>query len=162
MIPKCVASVAWLLAGGCSGDGVDAPYPEAECGYREPNDRAQTAARITTADTGPAAICGSGDRDFYRFTVPDLTEIEVTIGFTTVEGDDLDVRLSDAGGGILAEARGSGDGVTILCPGSPPACPPLAGDYVLEVFPATAGTFNRYTIALTLRASGTPAAPPRP
>ena len=50
----------------------------------------------------------------------------------------------------LSQSRGFGDGETIVCPGSGPTCPTLApGDYVLEVFPAIAGSVNVYSLSIT-------------
>ncbi len=135
---------------------IDAPYTQAECDYKEPNDSAATAAMITTADTGPAAICAgpTEDHDFYKFTVPAMTTtVTVKISFMNRPGGDLDLRLFDKTGvSLLAQSRGFGNDETITCPGTSPDCSALAADdYVFEVFPAVTGAVNDYTIALTMQ-----------
>ncbi len=135
---------------------VDAPYTQAECDYKEPNDSAATAAMITPADTGPAAICAATpeDHDFYRFTVPaNTTTVTIKISFTNRPSGDLDLRLFDkTGSSLLAQSRGFGNDETITCPGASPPCNALAADdYVFEVFPAVMGAVNDYTIALTVQ-----------
>src|SRR5438105_925432 len=105
---------------------IDAPYTDVECMYKEPNDTVDTAAMITTVDTGPAASCphdGIDDHDFYRFTVPAMTaKVTITTMFTSSLGD-LDLRLyNKTGATILARSSGFGDTETIICPGSSPAC----------------------------------------
>jgi hypothetical protein len=136
-------------------DAPDAPYSADECAYKEPNEGVSTAAPITMADTGPAAICansdGSEDHDFYKFTVPPMTtSAMIQISFTNSIGD-LDLRLYDTTGSAISQSRGFGNTETITCPGSSPPCIQLtAGDYVFEVFPAVAGAVNNYTISLLL------------
>src|SRR5215470_18534373 len=64
---------------------IDGPFPPLECDYKEPNDSIDTAAAVTAADSGPAAICPGmvDDHDFYRFTVPaGATSVTVKITFT--------------------------------------------------------------------------------
>jgi hypothetical protein len=165
MVRECVAPLLLLPVAGCSllldfSDGaiptdgsIDAPYSQAECDYKEPNNSLATAASITEADTGPAAICAGApeDHDFYRFTVPaSATQIDIRIAYTFRAGGDLDLRLYDQTGAVLAQSVGFGDEERITCPGRAPACPMLAaGDYVFEVLPAP-GSVNRYTIALAI------------
>lgn len=135
---------------------IDAPFTQAACDYKEPDDTFDSAAPITSADSGPAAICphtpGVDDLDFYRFTVPaGTTKVTVAIQFQNRLGD-LDLRLLDANQAVVAQSRGFGDGETIVCPAASPACPTLAaGDYVFEVFGAIAGATNGYTFAVTLQ-----------
>jgi hypothetical protein len=167
MLREPVASLLLLPAAGCSwildfSDSaiprdaqIDAPYTQAECDYKEPNDSAATAAMITPADTGPAAICAGNveDHDFYRFTVPSTTtRVEIRIDYTYRTTGDLDLQLFDRTGTMkLAESHGFGDEELIVCPGSSPPCAALAAeDYVLEVFAAVSGAVNDYTFALTL------------
>jgi hypothetical protein len=133
----------------------DAPYSAAECQYAEPNDTIDTAVMITSADTGPAAICAGSveDRDFYRITVPAMTRVEIRLEATFRPGGDLDLRFHD-NDGLPQFSMGFVDQERITCPGpgQPTACPTLpAGDYVFEVFPAS-GSVNRYTFAVTLTA----------
>jgi len=167
MVRECAASLL-LLPAGCSylldfsaqaipkDAQADAPYTQAECDYKEPNDSVASAAVITPADTGPAAICAQAgeDHDFYRFTVPATTTVEIRLQYTYRRTGDLDLRLLDGTGAkVLAESRGFGDAELITCPGSAPACAALAaGDYVIEVFPAETGNVNAYTLSLALTA----------
>src|SRR3954453_17983292 len=109
MVRECAASLLLLPVAGCSylldfsdqaipkDAAPDAPYVQAECDYKEPDDSAATAAPITPADTGPAAICaaagsqGSEDHDFYRFTVPaQAARVEVKITYRYRPTGDLD------------------------------------------------------------------------
>ena len=131
---------------------IDTPYTQAECDYKEPNDTLETAAMITPADVGPAAICAgaSEDHDFYRFTVPaGTTSVTIKISFTSSIGD-LDLRLYDGTTHVVvSQSRSFGDDETITCPASSPACAMLAaGDYIFEVFPAVNGAVNAYDISL--------------
>jgi hypothetical protein len=164
MVRECVALSIITLMPACSlildfdqappaDAGIDAPYTQAECDYKEPNDSVATAAMIDPAtEMGPAAICatmdGTEDRDFYKFTASSAT-VTVAIAFTNRPGGDLDIKLYDAGGVMVAQSRGFGNGEMITCPGASPSCPTLApGDYVLEVFPAVPGSVNNYTISI--------------
>lgn len=157
------------LAGGCSlvldfsesaipiDAAIDAPFSQAECDYKEPNDSADVAAAIVPGDVGPAAICvgsgGSDEHDFYRVTVPANTaSVSFKITFVNRPTGDLDLRLLDKTGGmVLARSTGFGDSEEITCPGASPLCTALApDDYVFEVFPALTGSVNRYDFALTI------------
>ncbi|HEY4240013.1 MAG TPA: PPC domain-containing protein [Kofleriaceae bacterium] len=133
---------------------VDAFYTQAECAYGEPNDAADAAFVVTTADMGPAAICPGDVADFYKFTVPDgTTTVTVAANFTNSVTGDLDLKLYDATGTtVLGASLGFGDGESITCPGQSPMCSALTtGDYVFEVYPATPGNVNVYTLALTIQ-----------
>jgi hypothetical protein len=131
---------------------VDAPYTDDQCAYKEPNDSFETAAMITTADTGPAAICANDPGDFYKFTVAGATTVSISLTFTNRPGGDLDLELLNPAGTRQSISRGFGDGESITCPGATPACDALAdGDYVLRVFPATSGAVNAYTFAVSIQ-----------
>ncbi len=131
---------------------IDAPYTADECMYKEPNDSVDTAQMITTADTGPAAICANDPGDFYKFTVAGASTVTVAIQFTNRPGGDLDLQLLDTMGTQVSISRGFGDGETIVCPGPAPACPKLAnGDYVMRVFPAVTGAVNAYTFSVQMQ-----------
>jgi hypothetical protein len=160
----------WLLAvcPGCSllldfsdsaaphDAGIDAPYSTEQCAYKEPNDTPNTAAPVTMADTGPAAICpkpgGQDDQDYYRFTVtPGANLVTVTIMFQEAVGD-LDLQLLDASASSIAYSRGVTDQELIRCPGSDPPCPALAaGDYLFRVFPSHAGVVNHYVFSVLVQ-----------
>jgi hypothetical protein len=161
------------LCGGCSlvlnfnnnqipiDAEIDGPYSGDECAYMEPNDTADTAMTVTTADMGPAAICrqarDSGladDLDYYKFTVPTGTT-KVTISMMSIyrPGGDLDLVLYDVTGTMrLAQSRGFTDNETIVCPAASPACAMLVpADYVFAVIPAVPGHVNSYTFSLALQ-----------
>lgn len=166
MVRECVALSAVALLPACSlvldfneaaphDASFDAPYTQAECDYMEPNDSVATATTITATDTGPAAICKPSvgnpeDADYYKFTVASAA-VSVGISFTNRPGGDLDIKLLKASDGtMVSQSRGFGDGESIACPGTSPACTALTvgEDYVLQVFPAVPGSVNSYTITL--------------
>lgn len=162
---RCAIALLVCLASGCSlildfsGETKpmpDAPFTDAECAYKEPNDSAATATTLELTDVGPAAICppaaGGDDVDFYRITLPASTMFSARISFVQSTMGDLDLRLTDAQGTVLATSRGFDNDELIACPGSTPPCAgPLApGDYFVEVFPASSGMANRYDLAFTL------------
>lgn len=160
-----VASLGSVL-GGCSlvldfSDSAipvdaapDAPFTQAQCDYLEPNNSVAEAVVITPAETGTAAICPGDveDHDFYKFTVPaGTTSVAVSILFTSRPTGDLDLKLLDPAGTMLAQSRGFVDNETITCPSASPSCPTLAeGEYVIEVFPALLGAVNSYSLSLAL------------
>jgi hypothetical protein len=166
MVRELVAALLALGAGGCSllldfsdqavppDASPDAPFDAADCAYKEPNDSLAAAAAIAPSDTGPAAICpgAAEDHDFYRFTVPPgATRVELRVDTAFRPGGDLDLRLYDGAGAVLAQSHSFSDEERIVCPGSVPACPALAaGDHVFEVLPAVTGAVNRYTFTLAI------------
>lgn len=166
MVRECLVGLVLVSATGCSlvldfsstavpiDAQIDAPYTQEQCDYKEPNDSVATAASVTSADTGTAAICAGDveDHDLYKFTVPPMTaKVVIKITFTNRPNGDLDLKLSDTTGMMIAQSRGFGNEETITCPFSSPQCPTLAaGDYVFEVFPALAGAVNFYDFSLTL------------
>ena len=161
MVRECVALAIVATTPACSlildfdeappsDAAIDAPYTQAQCDYKEPNDSPSAPAMVEAADMGPAAICAgsSEDHDFYKFTVTSTT-VTLAIQFTNRPGGDLDMKLLDGGGTMIAQSRGFGDGEMITCPGASPSCPTLApADYILEVFPAVPGSVNSYTFAI--------------
>lgn len=163
MVRECLSSLALLALGGCSlvldfgdeqipKDAYDLPYTQEQCDFGEPNDTLETATMLVVGTPASAAICiqDPPDRDFYKFTVPaDATSVTVSITFPDGASGDLDLKLYDAVGTVLAQSRGFTTTEAITCPGSAPACNMLApGDYVLEVFPALASGFNAYEISV--------------
>lgn len=166
MVRECVALSIVMLTPACSfildfdeaapsDASIDAPYTQAECDFKEPNDSIPAAMTIDPAtETGPAAICAptmgnAEDADYYKFTASSAT-VTVGIAFMNRPGGDLDIKLYDAAGTMVSQSRGFGNGEMIVCPGASPSCPTLApADYVLHVFPAVPGSVNSYTIAIT-------------
>ena len=164
MVREC-AIAALALSSGCSlildfsGDSkpaIDAPFSDAECAFKEPNDTAATAATLELTDVGPGAICppagGGDDHDFYKITVPTNMSLSAKITFVNSTTGDLDLKLSDAAGTMLSSSRGFDNDEQIVCPGASPPCagPLTPGDYILEVFPAAPGAGNRYDITLSI------------
>lgn len=131
---------------------IDGPYTKTECDFKEPNNSLDTAADVTSADTGPAAICAGTDEDhdFYRFTASSLPTT-IMIAFTQRDGGDLDLRLWDAAGTMVAQSREFGATEMLTCPGASPACPKLTAgsSWVFEVFPGKAGAANSYTFSVS-------------
>ncbi|MDQ3341013.1 MAG: pre-peptidase C-terminal domain-containing protein [Myxococcota bacterium] len=165
MVRECATALAVCLLSGCSlildfsSEGkppIDAPFNDAECAFKEPNDTLATAATLGLGDVGPAAICsqtmGVDDRDFYKLTIPANMSVSAKITFVNSATGDLDLKLTDAQGTTLSSSRGFDNDEQIVCPGASPPCagPLAAGDYILEVFPANPGMANRYDIALSL------------
>jgi hypothetical protein len=137
----------------------DAPYTQAECAYDEPNDSLATAASVTTADVGPAAICptttGTDDLDFYRFEVPDMTaEVTIQLAYVSRENGDLALTLYDDTDSVIASEVDTMSTKTIDCPSGSTtsvSCPTLvAGTYTFEVGPLEPGDVNDYTFSLTI------------
>ncbi len=130
---------------------IDAVYSKTECDFGEPNNTFAEASPVTSADTGPAAICAGGDEDhdFYSFTASS-SPTTIAISFTQRPGGDLDMKLYDASGTMIASSREFGSGEMLTCPGSSPACPTLtAGQvYTFEVFPGVANAVNNYTFSI--------------
>lgn len=165
-LPGLVAAIALGPAAGCSlildfSDSAipidaqpDAVYSEEQCAFMEPNNTLAEAVMVASGDTGSAAICVADpeDRDFYKFTVPAATaSVTVKINFTNRAGGDLDLRILDSTGMMVAQSRGFLDGETIICPALSPRCDALAaGDYVFEVFPALGGAVNSYDYQLMI------------
>src|SRR6187551_2248564 len=162
MMRECVALAIVALTPACSlildfdegapaDASIDAPYTQAECDYKEPNDSVATATTIEATDTGPAAICAGSpeDADFYKFIVASAT-VTIAIQFTNRPGGDLDMKLLDSAGNMVSQSRGFGDGEMIVCPGGSPSCATLAvgAEYIVQVFPAVTGSTNSYTFSL--------------
>jgi hypothetical protein len=142
----------------------DAFYTQAECSYDEPNDTFDTAASVTTADMGPAAICPNGtptdDVDYYRFEVmpstssPGSTTVTITLmyqdrGPTSA----LDLALFDSTDSLIASENDSLTTKTITCPSSDGIACPMLGSaaYTFEVSPAAPGNINDYTFSLAIQ-----------
>ena len=166
MLRECVALSIAVSSSACSfvldfdqappaDASIDGPYTQAECDFGEPNNSPGDASMLEPGATGPAAICAPAvpgdaeDRDFYKFAVT-ASPVTIAIQFTNRPGGDLDLKLYDSSGAMLAQSRSFGDGEMIVCPATSPACPMLApGEYIFEVFPGVLGSVNSYTFSIT-------------
>jgi hypothetical protein len=131
----------------------DSPFTQAECDYLEPNEDVGTSKQITPADTGPAAICnvtGGDDLDFYSF-VASSSPTTIAITFVQRPGGDLDLKLFDGSGTMIASSRTFNTTESITCPGASPDCSALTSGatYHLEVFGGVPSAMNSYTISLS-------------
>ena len=170
MLRVCAIALSVVVTAGCSlvldfsnsaipkDAALDGPYTADQCSYKEPNDTQATAAPVTTADSGPAAICptmmtGADDEDWYAFTVPSgTTKVTIALAFMNRPGGDLDLQLWDSAMTKRAQSRGFGNGEMIVCPAASPPCATLEpGDYAFQVFPGTPGNVNNYTFSLQLQ-----------
>jgi hypothetical protein len=123
--------------------------PAAACEYGEPNDQRSMAFPLEVVSGQSAGICTEGDRDFYAITLFD-TGAEVTVEVLFMQDGargDLDMRLLDVDGNIVARSLSTDADERIVCPGTSPACPQLApGNYFVEVFGFADSTLNGYTL----------------
>jgi hypothetical protein len=158
-----------LLCAGCSlvldfGDRSDAgefdaaPPIDADpttpdavdlCASFEPNGDISEAAMIVPG-TYQAAICPAGDRDFFRFSVPDDADVVIEVAFDNMAGaGDLDLRLYDPEGTVIDISAGFLDLERIersAAQGNRLA----AGEYTAEVYGAAQSVQNDYTLTLAI------------
>jgi hypothetical protein len=121
----------------------------------EANDTRQTATDLRTISGAVAvadlSIHTASDRDFYKFvtTGPGTSAHYVDVLFTHTAGD-VDARLLNAAGNVLASSTGTSDSERLSLQGRP------AGTYFLEVYGHSSAR-NSYRLAFQ-----TPAAPAAP
>lgn len=167
MVRECLfglTSLAVVALGGCSfvldfsdenipKDAYDLPYTPEQCTYYEPNDSVAAAPAIVAGETNAAICLGDVvDHDFYKFTVPmGATSVIVNLTFAESATGDLDLKLYDGAGSLLAQSRGVTGTEIITCPSTESGCATLAaGDYVFEVYPALDVNKNAYDFAVTI------------
>jgi hypothetical protein len=130
---------------------LDGVSTKSECEFGEPNNTPAEPFAVTSADTGPGAICPGADEDhdFYTFTAGTGTTT-IKIDFTSRPGGDLDLKLYDSSGTMIASSREFGASETLICPAAAPVCPALTAgaSYTFEVFPGVAGSVNTYTFSI--------------
>jgi hypothetical protein len=155
LLPGCSLILDFSDSAAPHDAAIDAVYTQAQCDYLEPNDSIDAPMMITSADNGTAAICaptmmgGPEDDDFYKFTVTTVP-FTVKIDFTNRPMGDLDMKVFNATDKtLIGQSRGFGDGESLTCPGASPSCPNVSpGDFIVEVFPAVAGSVNTYTVTV--------------
>jgi hypothetical protein len=111
---------------------------------------------ITPGTYGPAAISPASDHDFFRFNVDAARDVMIQIAFLNIDGD-LDLRLRDSAGTVIASSESSDDNEEITCPGAggSPSCnmsmPFGPGDFFIEVYGFNSMFANdSYTLTLTV------------
>lgn len=122
--------------------------PAAACDFGEENDSRTTAFVLDEVTGQVSGICAAGDRDFFSIYVDDQAELTFEILFMqNGPFGDLDMRLLDVNGDIVARSLSTDADERIVCPGTSPACPQLTGGpYFIEVFGFADSTLNGYTI----------------
>ena len=132
--------------------------PAAACDFGEENDSRPMAFALDQISDQSAGICDEGDRDFYSIYVDDQAELTFEILFMQdgARGD-LDMRLLDVDGNIVARSLSTDADERLVCPGTMPPCPQLdGGPYFIEVFGFADSTLNGYTINFSTTGGGPP------
>lgn len=143
------------------GSGSSTILPDA---YENNNTRAETSARAEGAQNSPnlgpcnpervipgLTIHAPGDQDYYRFYLPatgtssDFVRIEFSHG-----AGDLDMRLLNSGGSVLASAESTNNFEQISLNGR------AAGYYFVQVYGWSGATSPHYTLKVNPSANGAP------
>jgi hypothetical protein len=127
---------------------LDAIDPGA-CELGEPNQTRPAAFPLDLATDLDAAICEPGDHDFYSISVDANQTVTVAMSFVQ-QGSrgDLDLRLYDGNGNVVARSASADSDERIVCPSAtPPVCVQLeAGPYFIEVYGFEDQHVNAYSI----------------
>jgi Bacterial Ig domain/Dockerin type I domain/Bacterial pre-peptidase C-terminal domain len=111
---------------------------------REPNDSAGAATALTSSDQTLAPLTiHANDVDYFRFTSASTGNATINLSFTHVAGN-LDLRLMDASGSVLATSATNADKESItfgLTRGS---------DYYVSVYSSVNATNRSYVLQLDL------------
>lgn len=157
-----LVTVILLGASGCSlvldfdplpdAAPIDAPVTDAQCMAFEPNDEPATATAIEPGEL-MAAICATGESDYYKLTVAADQRLSVAITFANRGGaGDLDLRLLSGDGAIaFDDSKTTADREEVTCPGGT-RCPNNslpAGTYLVQVVGAMASVQGPYTLTYT-------------
>lgn len=132
--------------------------------YENNNSRTETAARVEGAQNSPnlgpcnpervitgLTVHNSTDADYFRFYMPatgssgDLVRIEFSHG-----AGDLDMRLLNSGGSVLATSEGTSNSEQITMNGR------AAGFYYVHVFGWSGATSPNYTLKVNPSANSAP------
>lgn len=142
LVCDALGSAEQVLACGagesCRGAGVCEPAAD-PCleGGIEPDSASRPRSLTTDGSIASGRICAS-DTDFFRFSVATTTTVSISARFSHTAGD-LDIRLRESGGVLVASSAGITDEELIVRALS-------AGTYTVEVF-GFSGAVNTYTIA---------------
>jgi len=136
-----------LPDGGASDDGAPPGDASALCSTDEPNDSFDMATATTTGGIG--AICGSGDLDFYKFTVDGNQDVALVVNFTAGTDTDLELNLVDSTGAIVTLSTGL-DGDERIEQSAALGNRLAAGDYAAEIFGRTSTVSNEYELIVTI------------
>jgi hypothetical protein len=131
---------------------IDAPVTEAQCMAFEPNDDTGSAVAIDPGEL-MAAVCASGESDYFKLTVAANQQLSVKIAFDNRGGGgDLDLRLLSGDGAVgYDDSRTTNDIEEVMCPGGSqcPITPLPAGTYLVQVFGARPTVQAAYTLTYT-------------
>lgn len=136
-----------LSDGGPTGDGGPPGDASALCATGEPNDSFEMAGAVTTGALG--AICGSGDRDFYSFSLADNQDVVLVVNFTAGAESDLELDLVDSGGVVLTRSTGLDSDERIEQSAALGNQLP-AGDYAADIHGRTDAVSNEYELIVTV------------
>ena len=135
--------------GGMSIDAMpQADASPAICLTNEPNDTTADAAFITPQEFS-SATCSATDVDIYTFDLADGQDLSITLEFTGDAGDNLDLRLLDAGGGVLGISNGITNTEQITRTVNMRNVLPQ-GTYHIEVQPKAVTSLILYTMTLSV------------
>jgi hypothetical protein len=131
---------------------IDAPVTDAQCQAFEPNDDPSSATAIEPGEQ-MAAICATGENDYYKLTVAADQQLSVTITFDNRGGGgDLDLRLLSGDGAVaFDDSKTTADTEQVMCPGGTrcPATSLPAGTYLVQVVGAQPSVQAPYTLTYT-------------
>lgn len=132
--------------GGPPDDGAQADA-SLLCSTDEPNESFEMATPVTSGAI--AAVCGGGDRDFYKFTVDGNQDVSLVVNFTAGADTDLELNLVDSAGTVLTLSTGL-DGDERIDQSAALGNRLAAGDYAAEIFGRSATVSNEYELIVTI------------
>ncbi|MBI2219683.1 MAG: pre-peptidase C-terminal domain-containing protein [Acidobacteria bacterium] len=108
----------------------------------EPNDSFVAPRIVSLPLTSPSlTIDQDMESDYYRFTVPFASRVDVTVNFTHAFGD-VDLDLRNSGNGLVGSSTGTGNSESV-------SVHVAAGTYYIRVYGFGGGSCNRYSISAT-------------
>ena len=136
-----------LSDGGPGGDGGPLGDASELCSAGEPNETFEMASAVTTGAIG--AVCGSGDVDFYSFTLDGNQDLVLVVNFTAGAESDLELDLVDSAGIVLTRSTGL-DGDERIDQSAVLGNRLAAGDYAANIYGRTAEVANEYELIVTI------------